>query len=131
MDTMRAVAFILNGVVVLGSLYLATNTGAGSRQNAIAEGAPWLGMTIMAFVNVVLLYHRKGGSAAYIPNGLLISAGVFALLLNSFLAGFFEDRDAIALVGSTAIAAAVVNVIALRKLSMRHSSSTSFSDPIR
>ena len=119
LDT-RTLDAIASGVstrkyLFLGSSYMATHTGG-----PMDEGVPWLGMTAMAFGNVALLYHRKGGPVAYILNEALILADVIALLFNSFLAGFFEDRDAIAWVGSTAIAAAVVNVMALRWLSMRH-----------
>ena len=81
---------------------------------------PYEVMNLIALMNVVLLSLRKGGPAAYILNGVLILAAGWALLLYSFGAEFGQEDYEYARYGWIAIAAAVVNVITLRRLSMRH-----------
>ena len=113
MEIRRGVTALLNGVVFLGSLYLGTTTGAGSWQDAIVEGIVTGGLLIagLTFLNVVVLYHRGDKAAAYVINPALILAGLWTLLMNSFLAGYSSGRDQAIWLGMAAIAVAVVNLI--------------------
>ena len=93
MDIRRRVTALLNGVVFLGSLYLGTTIGAGSW---FMTGG--LAIAALTLLNVVLLYHRVGGAAAYLLNGALILAGLWALLLTRSSQG--SSRVEMRLIGS-------------------------------
>ncbi len=114
MDIRRGVTALFNGVVFLSSLYLGTNTGAGSWNDAILEGflVGGLMIAVLTFLNVVVIYLRGDKAIAYALNLVLILAGLWTLFLNLFLEGHSgSGRVEANWVGMAAIAVAVVNLI--------------------